>query len=291
LSDDAWHDITRGVGVADCPKCGRLARPAGERAYCPACGWNRAQAAEDLRTQIKVLPFVFGGFLAAAIIVWQRWRVVAVLCAVAGIVAATNSARSLWQFRRLKREFLTDEKFDSSSLSREGNRVAANRLVIPERFQHLPDLTPPRRLRMKRVFRALFFFLAFIAVVFGMVCVSLLTPPYKHPDDPKDGLKLLLIPAGILCGMTWSFLTERRRRKLLAQGDVTFAQVKGSNAGRGALLPGIIYEFETPEGKKLEGFDYDWTDSFHEGMLVPLFYDCLKPENHVAMCASFYDVP
>lgn len=232
---------------------------------------------------------MFGGFLAAAIIAWRWWRGVAVLCGVAGIVVATNSVKGLWQFRRLKRESLMDEKLDSSAL-RESARVAAGDLVIPKRIQHLPDLIPPRRLRMKRVFRALFFFLAFIAIVFGMVCVSLLTPPHKHPDDPRDGLKLLWIPAAILCAMAWSFLTERRRRKLLAQGKVTFAMVKGSNAGRGALLPGIIYEFETEEGKKLEDFDHDWTGSFHEGMLVPLFYDSMKPENHVTMCASFYDV-
>jgi MFS family permease len=233
---------------------------------------------------------VFGGFLAATIIAWQWQRGVAVLCGLAGIVIATNSAKGLWQYRRLKRESLTDGKFDSSAL-RESTRIAVGDLAIPKRFEHFSDLILPRRLRMKRVFRALFFFLAFIAIVFGMVCVSLLTPPHKHPDDPRDGLKLLWIPAAILFAMTWSFLAERRRRKLLAQGEVAFAIVKGSNAGRSTLLPGIIYEFETAEGKKLEDFDHDWTDSFHEGMLVPVFYDPLKPENHVAMCASFYDIP
>src|SRR5213075_163794 len=35
------------VRVADCPKCGSPARPAGNTAYCPMCGWNRLAAAEE----------------------------------------------------------------------------------------------------------------------------------------------------------------------------------------------------------------------------------------------------
>jgi hypothetical protein len=143
---------------------------------------------------------------------------------------------------------------------------------------------------MKRVFRALLSSLAFIAITFAWVCASLILPPHKHPDDPRDGLRLAWIPAGILFAMVWSFLKERRRKKLLRDGNVAFALVKESSAGQSALLPGITYEFQTEVGKPLEDFDQDWTDSFHKGMLVPVFYDSAQPENHVAMCASFYDV-
>jgi hypothetical protein len=110
--------------------------PAGEKAYCPVCGWNREQAAADLLSQIKVLPFVFGSFLAATIIAWQWQRGVAVLCGVAGILVAVNSAKGIWQYRRLKRESLTEEKFESSA-SGESTRDAAGDLVIPKRFEHL----------------------------------------------------------------------------------------------------------------------------------------------------------
>lgn len=275
--------------VADCPRCGSPAESAGERAYCPICGWNGTQAAEDLRVQLKVLPYVFGGFLAVALITWHSWRGVAVLCGFASIVTATNYVKSLWHRHRLRLQSTVDQKFHSSGLGASAGTVRTD-FVIPKRFQHLPNLIPPRQLKMKRVFRALFFLLAFIAITFAWVCVSLLIPPHKHPDDPRDGLRLLWIPSGILFALVWSFLSERRRRRLLTKGKVVFALVKGSKAGRGALLPGIIYQFQTAEGKDLEDFDQDWTDSFHEGMVVPVFYDPAKPENHVAMCASFYDV-
>jgi hypothetical protein len=278
------------MAVADCPRCGLPADSAGEKAYCPVCGWNGTQAVEDLRTQLKVLPFVFVGFLGVTVITWHSSRGIAVLCGLASIVVTTNYLRSLWQLQRLKRQSTLDKRFDSSHFG-ESTGAAGDDLVIPERFQHLPGLIPPRRLKMKRVFRALFFLLTFIAVVFAWVCVSLLVPPHKHQDDPQDGLRLVWIPSGILFAMAWSFLSERRRRKLLTEGDVVFALVKGSRAGQGALLPGIIYQFQTAQGKYLEDFDQDWTDSFHEGMLVPVFYDSAKPENHVAMCASFYNVP
>ena len=42
--------------------------------------------------------------------------------------------------------------------------------------------------------------------------------------------------------------------------------------------------------KEIEGFDQDWTDSYHQGMVVPVFHDSDAPESHVAMCGSFYDV-
>jgi hypothetical protein len=277
------------MGVADCPRCGNSAESAGERAFCPNCGWNGKQAAEDLRVQLKVLPYVFGSFLVVALITWHSWRGVAVLCGFASIVTATNYVKSLWQRHRLKLQSTMDQKFHSSGLGASAGIVPTD-FVIPKRFQHLPNLIPPRQLKMKRVFRALFFLLAFIAITFAWVCVSLLIPPHKHPDDPRDGLRLLWIPSGILFALVWSFLSERRRRRLLTKGKVVFALVKGSKAGRGALLPGIIYQFQTAKGKDLEDFDQDWTDSFHVGMVVPVFYDPAKPENHVAMCASFYDV-
>lgn len=83
---------------------------------------------------------------------------------------------------------------------------------------------------------------------------------------------------------------ETRRKHLLRSGQVTFGQVLKSDAGRRALLPGITYKFSTESGNEIEDFDHDWTGSYHKEMVVPVFYDSARPENHVAMCASFYDV-
>lgn len=83
---------------------------------------------------------------------------------------------------------------------------------------------------------------------------------------------------------------EIRRKRLLRSGQVTFGQVVTSDAGMKTLLPRITYKFRTENGIEIVGFDRDWTDSYHKEMLVPVFYDSARSENHVAMCASFYDV-
>lgn len=277
------------MAVADCPKCGRRAEPAGQRAYCPDCGWNRTQAAADLWIQLKVLLLIFGALLILVSITWHAARAIAVVCVFASVILAADLAKCLWQTRKLNRHSVMGRELDLAESS-ESTVVAAIDFVIPLRFRHIPNLDTPRRLKMKRIFRAMFSSITFIAITFAWECASLIVPPYKHPDDPRDGLRLVWIPTGILLAMVWSFLKERRRKKLLRDGKVAFGLVKESSAGQGARLPGITYEFQTAVGKPLEDSDRDWTDSFHQGMLVPVFYDSAQPENHVAMCASFYDV-
>jgi len=143
---------------------------------------------------------------------------------------------------------------------------------------------------MKRVFRWLAILLPIIALAFTDVTYSLRIPPHKAPDDPQWGARMALLTAGIYGAILWGGLLERRRRRLLQSGDVRFALVLKSNAGKGALLPGITYRFLIKVGKEIEDYDHDWTDSYHQGMVVPVFVHPLQPENHVATCASFYDV-
>jgi len=143
---------------------------------------------------------------------------------------------------------------------------------------------------MKPVFRWLAILLFVIGLIFTDVSYSLLVPPHKAPDDPYWGLRLGFIPLAIYCVLFWGWWLERRRKTLLRSGLIRFAVVLKSNAGRGVLLPGIAYRFLTENGKQIEDFDQDWTDSYHQGMVVPVFCDPAVPENHVAMCASFYNV-
>jgi hypothetical protein len=140
------------------------------------------------------------------------------------------------------------------------------------------------------VFRWLAILLSVIGLAFTDASYSLLVPPRKAPDDPHWVLRLGFIPLAIYCALFGGWWLEGRRKRLLRSGLVRFALVLKSNAGRGVLLPGITYRFLTENGKQIEDFDQDWTDSHHQGMVVPVFYDSALPENHVAMCASFYDV-
>src|ERR671922_1428040 len=91
------------MSVADCPKCGRRAESAGQTAYCPDCGWNRTQAAADLRIQLQVLSLIFGALLIVISITWHTARGIAALCVFASLIFAADLVKCLWQIRKLKR--------------------------------------------------------------------------------------------------------------------------------------------------------------------------------------------
>jgi hypothetical protein len=143
---------------------------------------------------------------------------------------------------------------------------------------------------MKRVFRLLLSLLQFIDVTFAGVSCSLLVPPYKAPDDFQAGRRMVLVPLAITCLIAWGWWTERRRKRLLRSGSVSFAVVGRSDAGHSAWLPGITYIFQLETSQEIADFGHDWTGSFHPGMLVPGFYDPREPQIHVALCESSYDI-
>ncbi len=263
--------------------------PAGQTAYCGVCGWNRSIAAEEVRQGLLVLPFVFLIFFAVSLFT-KRWIGILTISGFALLFLSVSAFRLLSQKRELSKLLkanLIPDPLDSVKIIGSENE----KYVVPTRFSHFPSLAVPRRLKMKPVFRYLTFFLVFIALAFADVSYSLLVPPHKAPDDPRFGARIGLISVGISGTLLWGWWLERRRKKLLRLGRVGFALVLGSSAGRGTLLPGITYRFQAETGEELEDFDHDWTDSFHQGMIVPIFYDPLKPENHVAMCASFTMCP
>lgn len=274
------------VRVADCPKCGSPASPAGHAAFCLVCGWNQSVAAQAIRQDLLALLFAFL-VIAAASLFTKRWTGILSISGLAAVWFCAAAIKLMWQRRNLEKPRVASFIQDlprSTQIGGDGGNV------IPARFSNFPTLAIPRRLKMKRVFRWLAFLLAFIALVFADVSYSLLMPPYKAADDPQVGRKMVLIPIAISCALGWGWWLERRRKRLLRFGQVGFAVVLASSAGHNSLLPGITYKFQAGNGKEIEDFDQDWTDSFHEGMLVPIFYDSLKPENHVAICASFYDI-
>lgn len=266
--------------VADCPKCGALARPAGNTAYCPSCGWNRLAAMDDVRQSLLALPLVFLAFFVFSLLT-KHWVGILVISGLSLLGIAVIAVELLRQKGELRKMGVSGLNV-SSATSAQAASGRDKEYVVPSRFAHFSSLAVPRRMKMKRIFFWLTILLSIIALAFTDATYSLLTPPYKSPEG--------LIAVGIYLGMFWSWWREIRRKQLLRSGQVTFGQVLESNAGTRALLPGVTYKFHIENGDEIEDFDHDWTDSYHKEMIVPVFYDSARPENHVAMCASFYDV-
>lgn len=57
-----------------CPLCHGATRFAGNKPYCPNCGWNRGVALADLRSGLSALPigiFLMGGFVFFMVRFWH----------------------------------------------------------------------------------------------------------------------------------------------------------------------------------------------------------------------------
>jgi hypothetical protein len=259
--------IRLGKRVADCPKCGSPARPAGNTAYCPVCEWNRLAAAEDIRQSLLVLPLVFLAFFVFSLLT-RRWLGILVISGLSCLWTVGSGLKLALQRRELRRTGLTSPIAGSATVA-QVERARDDGYVAPSRFSHFSTLAVPRKLTMKPVFRWLAILLSVIGLTFTDVSYSLL-PPHKAPDDPHWGLRLGFITLAIYGALFGGWWLERRRKRLLRSGLVRFALVLKSNAGRGVLLPGITYRFLTENGKQIEDFDQDWTDSYHQGMVVPV---------------------
>lgn len=273
------------VRVADCPQCGSRARPAGSSAYCTRCGWNRLVADEEIRRRLAVLPVVFLRFFVFSLFT-KKWLGIVLISGLAGLCTLGIGLKLVLQRRELRRS-QSSPSGDSVALGQTEQDLG---FVVPTRFSHFYSLHIPRKLKMKRVFRWATILILFVALAFTCGSYSLIVPPHQAADDPSWGIRLGLISLAIYGAIFGGWWVERRRKRLLRSGELRFARVVDSDAGRGALLPGVRYIFQTVDGKEIEGFNQDWTDSFHQGMVVPVFHDLDAPESHVAMCGSFYDV-
>jgi hypothetical protein len=242
-------------------------------------------ADEEIHRSLAVLPVVFLGFFVFSLFT-KKWLGIVSISALAGLCTLGIGLKLVLQRRELRRS-QSSPSGDSVALGQTEQDLG---FVVPTRFSHFESLHIPRRLKMKRVFRWATILMFFVGLMFTCVSYSLIAPPHKADDDPRWGIRLGLISLAIYGAIFRCWRVERRRKRLLRSGELRFARVVGSDAGRGTLLPGVRYTFQTVDGKEIEGFNQDWTDSFHQGMVVPLFHESGAPENHVAMCGSFYDV-
>lgn len=275
--------------IADCPRCGQTARPAGLRAYCPACGWNRGFAESELPLELKVRGWLFVAAIVLGLLAWFFWK--AVIWSFFLILMAAFAAYEYARFRYHLRTLLA-ARVDSGGKGYEPG-PGVERLespAIPQTYRFLLDLPRPRRLRMKRSFRVGFQFVWVVLVIFAWIGFSLVLPPDNHPDDPLDGSYILAFDGAAFLLMVWSWLRQRRRAALLVNGELCFARVVISEAEQGAISPLILYQQQLPTGQVVEGVATDHTESFHTEMRVPVFYDAADPSKNLAMCGSIYDV-
>lgn len=151
------------VRVADCPRCGSRARPAGGIAYCPSCGWNRSVADEDIGQRLSAAPFVFLAFFVLSLFT-KKWLGITLISGIAGLFTFGNGLMLLLQRRELRRtQIVPDGEHAAFGVALKEQDLG---FVVPARFSHLSQLHTPRRLKMKRVFRWATILLLFVGLAF-----------------------------------------------------------------------------------------------------------------------------
>jgi hypothetical protein len=139
------------VRVADRPKCGSLARPARNTAYCPMCGWNRLAAAEDICQSLLVLPLVFLAFFVFSLLT-SRWLGILVISGLSCLWTVGSGLKLFLPRGELRRTGLTSPIAGSATVA-QVERARDDGCVAPSRFSHCSTLAVPRKLKMKYVFR------------------------------------------------------------------------------------------------------------------------------------------
>src|SRR2546429_2337949 len=159
------------VRVADCPKCGVRARPAGNSAYCATCGWNRLSALEDVRQSLLALPLAFSVFFVISLLT-KRWLGIVLISGLCLLWIAVSAVKLVLQKRELLKSDLISPVIVSVATQvadRQNEQYGA-----PSRFGHFSSLSLLRKFKMKRVFRWLAILLSIIALAFTDVTYSLL---------------------------------------------------------------------------------------------------------------------
>lgn len=189
--------------VADCPKCGAAARPAGNTTYCPSCGWNHLAAVEDVRQSLLTLPLVFLAFFVFSLLT-KRWIGILVISGLSFLGIGVIAVKFLQQKSELQKVGVSGMGVSSATLALTASTTGKT-YVVPSRFSHFPSLAVPRKLKMKRIFLWLAVLLSIIALAFTDATLLLLIPPHKAQDDPQVGTRLGLIAGGIYLGILWSW--------------------------------------------------------------------------------------
>ncbi len=286
-----------------CPLCHGATRFAGNKPYCPSCGWNRDAALADVRGTLVILPFgifLMGGFVFFLIHFWHfrnpyQIAIFTVFPAIGILINYIVSRRSLATLQSLPAPMMRSATVPYNSFASSA-AVAANSSAVVEpsaQQQALLRTSRPREIRMFTRGRVSLS-VAFVAVVgfaaiFGLHLYTIWARKFSFAVfKPGDWViaaivaLLLLLPYGM-----WR--SQVRECDLLENGEVALATVvrqwrgdKGSSS--------VEYEFKDFQGETRRGMGFDYTEKLFEGMPVAVFYDRDNPKRQIAACSTLHEV-
>ncbi|HXN27500.1 MAG TPA: hypothetical protein VN902_10280 [Candidatus Acidoferrales bacterium] len=287
-----------------CPLCHGATRFAGNKPYCPHCGWNRNAALVDVRSGLNFIPvgiFLTGGFVFFMIHFWHfrnpyQIAIFIVFPAVGLLINYWVSRRSLARLQALEAPANRAASVPHNSLAPSPAATAnsGGAVVEPSAQQRaLLRTSRPREIRMATRGRisfplALLGVLGF-AAIFGLHLYTIWVRKHSIVFFTPGDWVIAAIVALLLFLPFTMWRSQVRECDLLENGEVALATVlrqwrgdKGSSS--------VEYEFEDFQGARHKGIGLDYTQKLFEGMLVAVFYDGDNPQRQIPACATYHEV-
>jgi type VI protein secretion system component VasK len=275
----------------ECPLCHSATDKAGKLRYCPRCGWNKKEAAQQLRVSLRLMPVAIVAAVLAVVVFGRSApkQSAAMYLLIIGIPLVVY----LFAYVSVKRAM---SKLDSVPDLPARERVAgetASLIAEPSaKDQALLRTSRPREVQMSARGRKSLGIIATLVCVFEAVLIwqlyrmwamSRSFEGYQRKDWALVGLVILLV---LLPLSTWR--TMARERELLENGELTMGRVlKRWNTRDGAT---VFYEFQDANGQTHKHSGMDYSRTLDIGMPLAVFYDRDNPKRQVAACSALHEV-
>ena len=286
-----------------CPHCHGATRFAGNKPYCPNCGWNRDAALADVRGTLVMLPFgifLMGGFVFFMIRFWHfrnpyQIAIFVVFPAVGILINYFVSRRSLARLQSLPAPAMRAAAVPYYSFAPSAVATASSGTAIEPsaQLQALLRTSRPREIRMSIRGRfslsvALLGVLGF-AAIFGLHLYTVWARKHSFAVFTVGDWVIAAIVALLLYLPYTMWRSQVRECDLLENGEVALATVvKQWKADKGSSS--VEFEFKDFQGENRKGMGFDYTNKLFEGMPVAVFYDRDNPQRQIPACATYHEV-
>jgi hypothetical protein len=286
-----------------CPLCHGATRFAGNKPYCPTCGWNRNAALADVRSSLKFIPvgiFMMGGFVFFIIRFWHfrnpyQIAIFIVFPAVGILINYFVSRRSLARLQAFSAPAMRAASVPRDSFA--PSPVAAEEsgaVVEPSAQQQaLLRTSRPREIRMAMRGRislsvALLGVMGF-AAIFGLHLYTIWARKQSFAVFTPGDWVIAAIVAFLLLLPYTMWRSQVRECDLLENGEVALATVVRQWRGDKSSSS-VAYEFKDFQGETRQGSAFDYTEKLFEGMPVAVFYDRDNPQRQIPACATYHEI-
>jgi hypothetical protein len=275
----------------ECPLCHSATDKAGKLRYCPRCGWNKKEAAQQLKISLRLMPVaIVAAVLAVAVFGHSAPKQSAAMYL---LIIGIPLVVYLFAYVSVKRAMSElDSVPDLPARERVAGETASLIAEPSAKDQALLQTSRPREVQMSARGKKSLGIIATLVCVFEAVLIwqlyrmwamSRSFEGYQRKDWALVGLVILLV---LLPLSTWR--TMARERELLENGELTMGRVlKKWNTRDGAT---VFYEFQDAAGQTHKHSGTDYSRTLEIGMPLAVFYDHENPKKQVAACSALHEV-